>query len=99
MATRLTEDEAAVCLAALGHPTRLRLYRLLVRAGPEGAPVGALQDALGVPGSTLSHHVAALARAGLARQERNGRIITTRADYKAMNDLIGFLTDQCCKGI
>lgn len=99
MIEKLDEERAAECLAALGHPTRLKLFRLLVRAGRDGAPVGALQDALGVPASTLSHHVAALTRAGLAVQERDGRVLTTRADYDAMNALIGFLSDECCKGL
>ena len=98
MQNGIDDDTAASCLAALGHPTRLKLYRTLVRAGPDGAPVGALQESLGVPASTLSHHVQALAGAGLVVQERNGRV-PTRADYDTMNRLIGFLTDQCCQGM
>ena len=95
----MDEITATDCFAALGHPTRLQLFRALVRAGDDGAPVGALQDELGVPASTLSHHVQALTRAGLAHQQRNGRVLTTRADYSAMNDLISFLTDNCCQGL
>lgn len=95
----MKENIAADCFAALGHPTRLRLYRALVRAGEEGAPVGVLQDQLGVPASTLTHHIQALARAGLVEQQRDGRILTTRADYAQMRGLVDFLTDNCCEGL
>ena len=95
----MNETSAAECFAALGHPTRLAIYRALVRAGDDGAPVGMLQDKLGVPASTLTHHIQTLARAGLAKQERDGRVLTTRADYEQMRGLIEFLTDDCCQGI
>lgn len=95
----MDENTATDCFAALGHPTRLQLFRALVRAGDDGAPVGVLQDELGVPASTLSHHVQALTRAGLAHQQRDGRVLTTRADYTAMQDLISFLTESCCQGL
>ena len=90
---------AVDCFAALGHPTRLTVYRALVQAGDEGAAMGGLQDALGIPGSTLSHHVQALIQAGLVHQERQGRTLITRADYTAMRGLIDFLTDDCCQGL
>lgn len=95
----MKEITAANCFAALGHETRLAIFRALVRAGDEGAPVGALQEALGVPGSTLTHHIQTLARAGLVEQQRDGRVLTTRADYEQMRDLMNFLTDDCCKGL
>ena len=95
----MDEITATDCFAALGHPTRLQLFRALVRAGDDGAPVGALQDELDVPASTLSHHVQALARAGLVHQQRNGRVLTTRADYGTMDELISFLTESCCQGL
>lgn len=95
----MKETAAADCFAALGHPTRLAIYRALVRAGDGGAPVGALQETLGVPASTLTHHIKTLAGAGLVRQERDGRVLTTRADYGQMRDLMNFLTDDCCKGL
>lgn len=95
----MNEQTAADSFAALGHPTRLAIYRMLVRAGDVGAPVGTLQESLGIPASTLSHHIQALTRAGLAAQERDGRVLTTRADYAAMRGLIDFLTDECCMGI
>ena len=95
----MEETTAADCFAALGHPTRLALYRALVRAGDDGAPVGMLQEALDVPASTLTHHLQTLSRAGLVRQERDGRVLTTRADYKRMQGLVNFLTDDCCRGL
>ena len=95
----MKEITAADCFAALGHPTRLAIYRALVRAGDDGAPVGALQDALGVPASTLTHHIKTLAGAGLVEQQRDGRVLTTRADYGQMRNLISFLTEDCCLGL
>lgn len=95
----MDEDQAAERLAALGNRTRLRLYRLLVRAGEDGLNVGELQRLLDVPASTLAHHLAALARAGLVLQERRGREVVSRADYATMNALVGYLTDQCCQGV
>lgn len=95
----MDENRATHGLAALGNQTRLRLYRLLVRAGEDGLNVGDLQRLLDVPASTLAHHLATLARAGLVSQERRGREVVSRADYAAMNALVGFLTDQCCQGV
>lgn len=95
----MKENIAVDCFAALGHATRLQVYRALVQAGEEGASMGALQDTLDIPASTLSHHVQALVRAGLVRQERIGRTIMTRADYDAMHGLVDFLTDDCCSGL
>lgn len=83
-------------LAALGNETRLRIFRLLVRAGNEGVAVGDIQQRLGVPASTLSHHLAALRQAKLVSQRREGRTILCAAVYPAMNALIGYLTDECC---
>jgi ArsR family transcriptional regulator len=93
------EQRAADGLAALGNRTRLRLYRLLVRAGDDGFNVGDLQRLLEVPPSTLAHHLATLARAGLVVQERRGREVISRADYPAMRALVGYLTEQCCTGV
>jgi ArsR family transcriptional regulator len=90
---------AAECLAALGSETRLEIFRLLVRAGPEGLTVGEVQRHVAIPGSTLSHHLDALARTGLVVQERRGREIVCRPDYPRMRGVIAFLTDQCCAGV
>ncbi len=90
---------AADCLEALGNPTRLEIFRLLVRAGPAGAPVGRLQEALGIPASTLSHHLARLVRVGLVSQERQSRVLLCRAEYKRMDALLAYLGDNCCQGL
>lgn len=89
---------AAKCMEALGNPTRLEIFRLLVRAGPGGAPVGRLQEHLGIPGSTLSHHIARLMRVGLVSQERHSRVLVCRAEYSHMNSLLAYLGEHCCQG-
>lgn len=83
-------------MESLGNPTRLRLYRALVRAGFDGLPVGALQQRLDIPASTLSHHCRKLMAAGLVTQERQGTTLICRANYTAMSALIGYLADECC---
>ena len=95
----MNDEQASRLLSALGNPTRIRLYRLLVRAGPDGLTVGEVQRHLGVPASTLAHHLAALVSAGLVNQARHGREVLCRADYRAMNALIGYLSDECCAGV
>lgn len=97
--TLMNEDTAAARLEALGHGTRLSIYRLLVKAGDEGLIVGDIQKALNVPASTLSHHLAKLARVGLVSQGRRGREICCGVDYHEMRALIGFLTEECCTGV
>jgi DNA-binding transcriptional ArsR family regulator len=89
-------EEAARQLEALGNPTRLQVYRTLVRAGDGGLAVGRLQDRLGIPASTLSHHLQRLIAAGLVTRERQATTLICRASYPAMNGLIGFLVDECC---
>jgi ArsR family transcriptional regulator len=90
---------AARQLEALGNPTRLRLYRTLVRAGEGGLPVGHLQARLAIPASTLSHHLRQLVATGLITQERTGTSLICRADYAAMREVIGFLADECCADV
>ena len=89
-------EKASSQLEALGNPIRLQIYRLLVRAGIEGLPVGAIQDKLGMPASTLSHHVRKLVDTGLVTQERQATTLICRAHYPAMTSLIGYLSDECC---
>lgn len=89
-------ETAAGQLEALGNPVRLEIYRSLVRAGHGGLAVGQIQDKLGLPGSTLSHHLKRLVARGLVRQERSGTSLICRAEYPAMNALLGFLADECC---
>ena len=87
---------AAAQLEALGNPKRLEVYRILVRAGPQGVAVGQLQQRLRVAASTLSHHVKRLVDSGLVTQERQGTTLICRAHYPTMNALVGFLADECC---
>ncbi len=95
---QMNEKTAAKCLSELGSPTRLAVYRLLVRAGPEGMVVGDLQRHLKVPGSTLSHHIARLTWAGLVEQRRQGRQLHCICSHDVMGDLLAFLTEECCTG-
>ena len=85
-------------LAALGQPTRLAIFRALVEAGPIGMLPSELSEQLEVPGATLSFHLKELTSTGLIDGTQDGRTITYTADFDAMNDLIGFLTDNCCGG-
>lgn len=89
-------EEAAKQLEALGNPTRLQLYRVLVRAGHGGLPVNQVQERLGIPASTLSHHLQRLVQNGLVSQERQATTLICRAVYPAMEALLGFLADECC---
>jgi ArsR family transcriptional regulator, arsenate/arsenite/antimonite-responsive transcriptional repressor len=89
---------AVGALGALAQDHRLALFRLLVQAGEEGMAAGAIADALGVPNSSLSFHLAHLNRAGLIRQQRRSRSLIYRADYAAMNGLVGYLMENCCGG-
>jgi ArsR family transcriptional regulator, arsenate/arsenite/antimonite-responsive transcriptional repressor len=74
------------------------LFRLLVQAGEDGMPAGAIAEALGVPNSSLSFHLARLSKAGLVQRERRHRSIIYRADYAAINGLVGYLMENCCAG-
>jgi DNA-binding transcriptional ArsR family regulator len=87
---------AAKRLAELGHPTRLQIFRYLVKEGHQGAPVGDLQAALDIPGSTLSHHITRLISVGLVKQRREGRTLFCIAQYEKLDELMGFLQDECC---
>ncbi|RTL91559.1 transcriptional regulator [Ancylobacter aquaticus] len=89
-------EQAARQLESIGSPTRLLIYRTLVRAGMAGLPVGRLQEGLGIAASTLSHHLRRLIEAGLVTQERQATTLICRAHYPAMNALIGYLADECC---
>jgi DNA-binding transcriptional ArsR family regulator len=88
--------QAALCMEKLGHPTRLEIVRALVRAGPDGLKVGEIQRHLGIPASTLSHHLLNLVSVGLVSQQRAGRVLRCRADYDLMADLVAVLTEECC---
>lgn len=92
----MNTEDAAARLEALGNPTRLRIFRALVRAGDEGLPVGALQARLEVAGSTLSHHLKTLIGVGLVTQQRRATTLVCRADYAIMRGLLDFLVAECC---
>ncbi len=86
----------AARLEALGHVTRLAIYRALVRAGNEGLAVGDVQGKVGVPLSTVSHHLRKLVLVGLVSQERRGTNLICRADFKALEGTLGALVRECC---
>jgi len=90
--------QAVTALGSLAQEHRLAVFRLLVQAGDAGMPAGAIAEALGVPNSSLSFHLAHLHRAGLVKQERRSRSLIYSADYACMNALLGFLTENCCAG-
>lgn len=94
----MDENAAVGALAALAQEHRLALYRLLVQAGHQGMPAGAIAEALGIPNSSLSFHLAHLARAGIVNQKREGRSLIYSANYDAINDLVAFLLENCCGG-
>ncbi len=89
---------AAQSLAALGHETRLGIFRLLIQAGPGGVNAGHICEKLEIPPATLSFHLAHLSRVGLIYGRQEGRFIYYVADYAAMNALLRYLTDNCCLG-
>ncbi|HEV2185844.1 MAG TPA: metalloregulator ArsR/SmtB family transcription factor [Stellaceae bacterium] len=93
------EKIAAIgALGALAQETRLDLYRLLVTVGPQGLPAGVIAERLGVLPASLSFHLAQLVHAGLITQRRLGRQLIYSAEYAAMNDLLAYLTENCCQG-
>lgn len=96
----MSMDSASViaALSALAQEHRLALFRLLIQAGEDGLPAGAIAEALGVPNSSLSFHLAQLTRAGLIHQNRQSRSLIYTADYAAMNALVGYLMENCCAG-
>ncbi len=94
----MEETQATQALAALSQPTRLAVFRLLVREGPAGLPAGEVARKIGVQPATLSFHLAQLERAGLLVSKRQSRRILYAADFAAMRGLVGFLLDDCCHG-
>ena len=98
MTDRFDADRMILALGALAHDHRLALFRLLVQAGSGGMAAGAIAEALNIPNSSLSFHLAHLTRAGLIRQTRQSRSLIYSADYAAMNGLVGYLMENCCGG-
>lgn len=91
-------SSAVEALGALAQESRLAVFRLLVQAGQEGMPAGAVAETLGMANSSLSFHLAQLHRAGLVKQERQHRSLIYSANYPAMNELVAFLMENCCGG-
>jgi DNA-binding transcriptional ArsR family regulator len=91
--------DAVSALAALAQDNRLDIFRLLVQAGPEGMPAGAIADALDLAPNTLTFHFDRLRNADLVTSRRDGRSIIYAARFEAMNGLIAFLTENCCGGV
>ena len=83
-------------LGALAHEHRLAIYRLLIKQGPEGLSAGAVGNRIGLTPSSLTFHLQSLQRAGLIKRMRLGRQLYYSADFSAMNELVGYLTDECC---
>ena len=94
----MDETHATQALGALAQPTRLAVFRLLVREGPEGLPAGEVAARVGVQPATLSCHLAQLERTGLLVSRRRSRQIIYAADFATMRALVGFLLDDCCHG-
>lgn len=89
---------AVDALASLAQETRLRVFRLLVRTGPDGLTAGEIGQGLGVPAPTLSFHLAHLTRAGLLQCRRDGRSLIYAVELDGMRGLLQFLTEDCCRG-
>ena len=90
--------QAIDALAALAQESRLMVYRLLVEAGPEGLAAGRIGEELELPPATLSFHLAHLARTGLVKSRQEGRFVIYSADFQNMDELVGYLTENCCGG-
>ena len=93
-----SEAHAISALAALAQPTRLAIFRLLIKHEPIGITAGVIADTVGAPHNTLSSHLAILVRAGLLRSARDGRTIIYRSDVDGMQSLLAFLINDCCNG-
>jgi ArsR family transcriptional regulator, arsenate/arsenite/antimonite-responsive transcriptional repressor len=94
----MKKQNVLVALAALAQENRLDVFRLLVEAGPEGMPAGAVANSLKVAPNTLTFHFDRLREAGLVTVKRDGRSMIYAARYDTMNALLGYLTENCCRG-
>lgn len=94
----MDNSTATIRLAALAQETRLAIFRVLVQAGPDGLNPGALGESLGTAQATLSFHLKELRNAGMIQARQESRFIFYSVDFEAMNDLLAFLTENCCGG-
>lgn len=94
----MDSSDVVRALAALAQPVRLQVFRALVVRGADGLTPGAMAEGLAIPANTLSFHLKELANAGLVTQERSSRHIIYRAAFGRMNELLGYLTENCCEG-
>lgn len=83
-------------IAELGHPTRLLIFKHLVKAGHKGSPVGVIQEELQIPASTLSHHIAKMVKVGLVKQVRESRTLYCQPQFDCLTEVIEFLQEECC---
>jgi DNA-binding transcriptional ArsR family regulator len=95
---KMSAPHALAALAALGQPSRLAIFQLLMDAEPNGLAAGLIAEKIGCPHNTLSSHLSVLARSGLVRGQREGRSILYRADVDGIRRLVGFLVNDCCAG-
>jgi DNA-binding transcriptional ArsR family regulator len=96
---RMKLDDAANILAKIGNPTRLKIVRLLVRAGDDGLSVGKIKKKLKVPGSTLTHHITHLKSAGVIRQQRQQATLICKMEFEVLRELVDYLTEECCADV
>jgi len=94
----MEKQDVITALAALAQETRLDVFRLLVRAGPEGLAAGEVAETLAIPGATLSFHLKELRNAGIVECRRDGRSLIYSPDFSAMSALVAFLSENCCEG-
>lgn len=95
----MKQSAALDALTGLGHATRLEIFRWLVQIGREGASAGKIAERFDLPATTLSFHLAHLERCGLLHSQRNGRMIIYSTNYEAMDELVAYLTENCCVGV
>ncbi len=95
----MNDTKAASAFAALGHPARVAILRLLVQAGADGLSVSTMREHLNMPATTFGHHLKAMVDAGLIKQSRQGRALISEADYSAIQGLVAFLMEDCCRGV
>lgn len=94
----MEESRVVQALGGLAHPLRLQVFRALVVSGSRGLTPGVMQEGLGVPGTTLSFHLKEMANAGLVTIERSSRNIIYRAAFEHFDEVLRYLTDNCCEG-